>query len=373
MRKMFLMFCFVFLAVILVFGYADAITGVCSNCHTMHNSQGGLAMDVDGAGPNERLLRAGCVSCHSGPSDDKNLITNAPIVKHDTAPTGQGGGFTNAGGDFAWVAVGDANDKKGHSVEGVIGYVDSSNTPPGFDQLATDGLVFDSKTLNVTGGAGWEGEQLTCAGTFGCHGTRDGRDFAGLKGAHHNNTGGTNTSASSPSNVGDSFRFLAGIKGLENSGWNWNESDSSHNEYYGVDSPGSRQYTGGTYISDTGSMSFLCAECHGEFHADIANDADGGSPWRRHPTDIALPIDGEYAAYTSYSVEAPVARTSVPTAEAGSSSTVTPGTDIVMCLSCHRAHGSPEDYLLRWSYDDMVAGDTSKSGGCFTCHTNKND
>ncbi|HIC92409.1 MAG TPA: hypothetical protein EYP21_10200 [Syntrophaceae bacterium] len=57
----------------------------------------------------------------------------------------------------------------------------------------------------------------------------------------------------------------------------------------------------------------------------------------------------------------------------GPSQTVTPGTDQVMCLSCHRAHGSPYADMLRWNYSHMIAGDTTKSGGCFTCHTQKND
>ena len=363
MKKVFMMMCFVFLALTLVVSYADAITGVCSNCHTMHNSQGGEPEDGDG--PNERLLRAGCVACHSGESGQKNATTNAPIVNHTAAVTGQGGSSTNAGGDFYWVANG--SDIKGHSVEGIVA-IDATNTPPGFDQAATATLSFDDKTLQVTGGAGWGSEQLTCAGTFGCHGTRDGRDFAGLKGAHHNNTGGTATVATNPTTVGNSYRFLAGIKGLENSNWNWGETDSAHNEYYGVNAPTNRQYDSGSTYVNTDTASFLCAECHGSFHTDIANNADGGSPWRRHPTDIALPSEGEYAGYDTYSVEAPVARPSVYTE---SSATVTPGTDVVMCLSCHRAHGSPEDYLLRWTYDDMQAGG-SNSGGCFTCHTDKN-
>jgi len=49
------------------------------------------------------------------------------------------------------------------------------------------------------------------------------------------------------------------------------------------------------------------------------------------------------------------------------------GTDLVMCLSCHKPHGSPYSDMLRWDYSEMIAGDDSKSGGCFTCHTQKND
>ena len=89
------------------------------------------------------------------------------------------------------------------------------------------------------------------------------------------------------------------------------------------------------------------------------------SPWIRHPTDIALPSTGEYGGYdpvNNYSVEAPVAwlDPANPT-RAGA---------VVMCLSCHRAHGSPYPDMLRWDYNAMVAGGGG-SGGCFTCHTQK--
>ncbi|MGB9716198.1 MAG: cytochrome c3 family protein [Thermodesulfovibrionales bacterium] len=44
-----------------------------------------------------------------------------------------------------------------------------------------------------------------------------------------------------------------------------------------------------------------------------------------------------------------------------------------MCLSCHRAHGSPYADILRWNYDEMRTGSyTTTDSGCFTCHTGKN-
>jgi predicted CXXCH cytochrome family protein len=74
-------------------------------------------------------------------------------------------------------------------------------------------------------------------------------------------------------------------------------------------------------------------------------------------------------------VEAPIARPVVPE---NSSSTVTPNDDttengaIVMCLSCHRAHGSDQPDLLRWAYAGMQAGTGTADTGCFVCHTTKN-
>ncbi len=390
MRKKLLTMFFVFLSVVLVYGYAGAITGVCSNCHTMHNSQDGA--DVDAAGPNKRLLSASCVACHKeDTSGGQTNSFNAPIVWHTTDPTGQGDGKTLAGGDFYWVVNAATNpDRKGHNVENVIteDAVLASN-PPGWDQTATTGLTFDGKTLQLTGGAGWAGERLTCAGTFGCHGTRDARDLGGLQGAHHNNLNLTATEANAvnTTDVGSSFRFLADIYGLEDANWNWNENTGTqHNEYFGANSTASRNYdAGATTYTNKNTVSFLCAECHGNFHSKVADDAAYayGDPWRRHPTDIVLPDsspDTEYELYNttdgltigSYSVEAPVARGAVPSSASNTVNIDTSSTGaIVMCLSCHRAHGSDEDDLLRWDYTTMIAGGAN-TGGCFTCHTEKN-
>ncbi|NWF52050.1 MAG: cytochrome c3 family protein, partial [Nitrospirae bacterium] len=190
----------------------------------------------------------------------------------------------------------------------------------------------------------------------------------------HGNTGLTATQAENATTVGGSYRFLGGINGLEHVNWNYNETASSHNEYYGVN--------GNSGYANKRTISYSCAQCHGVFHSVLG----APSPWLRHPTDIMLPSSSEYQNYnpdglptgsgavpgnTDYSIEAPVAR---PSVLSSSSKDVTPGTDaIVMCLSCHRAHGSPQADILRWNYDEMRTGDyTDVDSGCFTCHTGKN-
>ncbi len=122
-------------------------------------------------------------------------------------------------------------------------------------------------------------------------------------------------------------------------------------------------------------MSQYCATCHGNFHTLETVRPDGigtvaSSPFIRHPTDLALPSTGEYAAYTSYDFHTPIARTTgVPSS---SSATVTPGQDAVMCLSCHVSHASDYPSMLRWDYDTMIAGGGGAANtGCFTCHSTK--
>ncbi len=373
---------------------AMAITGQCSNCHTMHNSQDGSAvvqtyavgtpgsegppvvdptpgaLNTKVATPQQYLLNADCIACHTGNTATAKNSFDAPIVLHTTNPTGQGYQKTLAGGDFSWVASATGDDSTGHNVVG-ISLEDAAigKTPPGWDYNATPGQNSDGR---ITGGNNttWT-SQLTCAGTFGCHGAHnEDSPFSAIKKSHHSNTGLSKTQANGASTVGASFRFLSGINGLEDENWEWDATESVHNEYYGVN--GNSTYTTKTTIS------YLCAQCHGIYHSAIDDDvpSGGGSPWLRHPTDVDLPNDtyGEYNYYNpdnanKYSVEAPIARPTVP---ATPSSTVAPGTDIVMCLSCHRAHGSDQPDLLRWAYSGMKAGTGNDDTGCFTCHTAKN-
>ncbi len=104
------------------------------------------------------------------------------------------------------------------------------------------------------------------------------------------------------------------------------------------------------------------------------------SPWFRHPTGVVLPNRGEYSKYNPeisppeglggiriYNPDAPVGRQSLlvePSKE------VKLGEDMVICLSCHVAHGSPYDSILRWDYDKIFAHEGGKDG-CLICHTAK--
>jgi hypothetical protein len=131
------------------------------------------------------------------------------------------------------------------------------------------------------------------------------------------------------------------------------------------------------------SMSGFCATCHGSFHSQgdgdnsylYAADALGSNngvsgAFLRHPSDYVIPDAGEYAAATTWTLSAPVARPTVLGAPDGS---VTPGTDMVMCLSCHKAHASEYDYMLRFDYTEQQAGNAGAGlgEGCLACHTTK--
>ena len=119
------------------------------------------------------------------------------------------------------------------------------------------------------------------------------------------------------------------------------------------------------------SMSGFCATCHGNFHSSGSENGTSGA-FLRHPSDFVIPTTAglEYEDYTVYNVTALVARPDL--AGIGATADVEAG-DMVMCLSCHMAHGSENTYLLRFDYDLMVAGSSGAADGtgCLACHTNK--
>ncbi len=335
-------------------------SGTCSNCHTMHNSQNGSS--VTGGAPNDYLLIT-CIACHTGSTGWVNS-SGAPIIMHTSDPGGQGGNKTLAGGDYYWVATGYGEDNtKGHNVDGITGSEDQNIgfEPPGWDPNATPGFLNDGQIAD----GNWGSNRLTCAGKYGCHGNHvNDSPFESIRGAHHSNVGGQLTG---PTTIGNSYRFLGGIEGYEDNDWQWTENSIDHNEYKGVNDVDGRRYdTGSTQYNDKSTISYLCAECHGNFHSRISNDDTGVGPWRRHPTDVALPAGGEYIAYTTFDPAVPVGRASIPGSSGDGMSDA-----IVICLSCHRAHGSDQPDLLRFNYDNMISG-SSNTGGCFTCHSSKN-
>jgi len=338
-------------------------TGPCVNCHTMHNSQGGTAMATYGGetGPNSFLTRGSCIGCHAQGTGNKieNIGGNEiPQVYHNDG-TGD-----LAAGNFGYIdgKKGTASDAHGHNVIDLFG----ANSDDVLD-AAPGVYMVHAEFLSDT--------YLTCAGTNGCHGSRQdasGTGIGAIKGAHHGNVDGQLTTADT---IANSYRFLLGTKGLENTTDKWQNKDAtSHNEYYGKTTPttydcsSNQCHASGPAKPLNGTITDFCGTCHPDFHGTGNIGGDTSSPFTRHPTDIVLKASGEYAAYTTYSVEAPVGRTTVPDVASG---TVVPGTDVVTCLSCHAAHGTNYPDMLRWDYSGMIAGSGSNTSGCFVCHTTK--
>ncbi|WP_303723023.1 cytochrome c3 family protein [Malonomonas rubra] len=348
------------------------MNGSCVECHTMHNSQGGLSMRFDsteltGAAA---LLRAGsCTGCHADATRNTNIDTSAgpdytliPQVDGQFYTEPGTTGNTLAGGTFHFVA----NDKTtGHNIVDLseFGHAVDLTSPPGYDVT-----IAQSVGLPTTWGA------LTCAGVNGCHGEHSDAfnqplsKFGAISGAHHESDATIDGTT-----VGKSYRFLKGVLGVEDDDWE-GDADADHNVYHGVD----RLAAGANEVDSGATISSLCGQCHGKFHSSENNNVGEGvmsNPWLRHPTDIDMMMlagTSEYAAY-EYDMQAPVAANLTVTVMTTSAVDSDYQQKIVTCVSCHRAHGSPYEDLLRWSYAGMDAGTAGATAGtgCFLCHTSK--
>lgn len=345
------------------------IQGICSDCHTMHNSQNGSSMNFDdSATANTALLRTSCLGCHAQGGTTALVAIGddeIPQVMHTDS-------IDLAAGNFAFITGmkgSGADDNKGHNLAELTGSdATVAILPGGIQQSFHEDMIVNTSNL-------------TCAGTNGCHGYRyapvDLPD--GITGGHHSNVDGKLDVADK---IGNSYRFLTGVMGLEDSDWQYTSSSSDHNEYLGMTEPiklgcssdATSCHSGLGVKAPNGTISQYCATCHGNFHTIQTNVSSGigpdaSSPFIRHPTDILLPNEGEYALYTSYQTNVPVARGSVPDA---ASATVVPGSDVVTCLSCHMSHASNYPDMLRWDYaNGCNANETNSSCGCFSCHTAK--
>jgi len=348
----------------------------------MHNYQNGTI--VVSGGPYRALTKGNCAMCHTGSNEGLGSTTHVPHVEssagepayrfNGTVISGSGTNYTLAGGSFYWREGNCGNGSDTNTGDVCVHDVDffSSEgpyTPPGYDPN------------NYGRPQNWN-KQLTCAGNYGCHGKFDPNNstlddpFAAISGAHHKNVRRDNGTAE-PNDVYDSYRFLYGIKGTEDDNWEYDYDSTSHNGYYAVDLYG--QSVSSPDVN-SGSINYLCGECHGQFHWN-STTGSYGSPWLRHPTDIDMNhyigtnkeyqnYPGPFDANGTYFPDVPVG-----TDDGSVVSTVwSSGKAIVLCISCHRAHGSPYADLLRWPYDACTCGNSTNSTtqcGCFACHTTK--
>jgi predicted CXXCH cytochrome family protein len=322
---------------------ADArVKGRCKDCHSMHAST-----------PFPVLTKGGCVGCHGqAPDGTQNIITigkaRIPQVLHHM----KNGDL--ASGNFYYVADGYNPDySKGHNVLGISQpeSIPTMHIPPGF--------IGDVVIPGGKGPVDWpEEKQLTCSGTWGCHGNRTIENpFISIYSAHH-----ADDRIIDASTVGKSYRFLYGIKGKEHQDWEYLATIDNHNGY-----------KGDITYSTMDTMSYLCGECHARFHPhpNLGGATGISTLFIAHPADVSFSTvhggytGSEYQEYVTYSLDSPVAFSNPTGGER-----VVNVDSIVMCLSCHRSHASPYPDALRWDYSKITTSDLTKEG-CLICHTRK--
>jgi hypothetical protein len=310
-----------------------------------------------GTPPYEMLLRDTCVGCHMATDAGtwKDPYTDAPIVFNTSAPNygasiGTGPKQGLAGGNFYWVADGGENDDaKGHNVWGISGQDATLTRGPGGGFCA--GSCHYSLAISPSDTTPINPEDVPKNGCQGCH----------VFTKHHKDDG--------------CYRFLYykynpndvsyAVRGQEDPEWERNPTSTTHNTYIGADNPTDFHF----WLSDGGgNISAFCYPCHQAFEAPTSTGIGTSEPWFRHPSDMVIPSTGEYAAYTTYDPIAPVGRPDGNFPDPPSQ--VRPGTDRVICMSCHRAHGSPYFKILRWDYKGWP--ENAQPSGCGICHSKKN-
>ena len=345
------------------------VTGECSNCHTMHNSDGGEPMAYefsDGSfsprdTPYEQLLKSDCVGCHTATgSGSTGNVPEAPIVYNTSEPTygdhhDDGKNIGLAAGNFYYTtaASGASGESRGHSLT-CVDFVDNTDTPAG---------------------------QRTSCGTNDCHhptGTT-GLQAHGCEACHlpaHHKHGASTAIVDSEDGY---YRFLGpiraadggsddhvrGVRGYEDDDWQKTFGNSDHNEY-----------SGEADTADYHSISSHCG-CHYESTGPIECKAfQVKADPLYHKANLVLPsLQTKWDGYREvsegiageYSPMLPIARSDIATGAYPSAVVGYGANDALMCLTCHRAHASPYDNMLRWD-NTLTLGDQGPYYGCIGCH-----
>lgn len=305
MKKTFFVVLLAVMALVLVNGVSNAaITGTCGNCHTMHNSQDGTNVTLENDGvtltstPRDYLLIGGCVYCH---------------VESGAGKTAAGGG---------WNVADDNSFPSGYfnTADGTAHVTQEVSTALGSVESFYTTITPGGATAPVAGS-----DELTCAGTTGCHMRTPGT-------YHHMATGAP-------------FRFLSGVTGLE--------AELSQATF---------EVTGNHNVYRSDEMNTFCATCHMDFHG-TANTGTG--PFVRHPTDNNVTDDGVTDVVDDAMLQNnPWGFTDTTGLSISVAYDETGGK--VMCVSCHRAHGSANLDNLRFDYAAQSAG--TAGSGCQGCH-----
>jgi hypothetical protein len=361
----------------------------CNGCHTMHGSVPELVDDGETgqvlgppyyqAGP--YLLKASdqssaCLNCHSGPTLSGYHVLTFPLPAAGAAPVN----FT-PGGDFAWLQKSYVWEVRTRTFQ------DDKGERKGHNVVAADfGLLADT-TLTVAPGGTYPRESLHCSSCHDPHGKyrvlEDGSIVDGKTTSKPIIGSGSYQTSKTPTTWGavGAYRILAGAGyepksttgypfantvpvAVARATYNVVESDTVINRVaYGT------------------GMSEWCANCHAGIHLNEAYVS--GQPGLRHPAgnDAKLPdfVIANYGSYvksgdlsgalaTSYNTLTPfeegtsdLAALKALQATVSNKAGPVAGSANVSCMTCHRAHATGFEAMLRFplSADYMTAADAA--------------
>ncbi|PLY01278.1 MAG: hypothetical protein C0622_07575 [Desulfuromonas sp.] len=290
----------------------------CDGCHSMHNSPDNPV--AAGATPNDLLLKGSdasstCLNCHAGSGG-----------YHISSAIGNN---VNQGGDFFWVTSSAVHDV---NVRGNIITFDPDNK--GHNVVAVDyGMLADGTNTNAPGSSG-----TIDVDTFGCNSCHD---------PHGQVDGGTGNDTAAISGSG-SYGAAAPVDGSILGNYRL-LGDAGYGDIT-ADAPVARANgSSGTTVDYGSGMSNWCLSCH-----DTYDDFN-----YMHPVNELVPLAyNSYVASGDFTGDVTTAYDALVPFERGETdgsaldNTSTAGVDgvddVVMCLSCHRAHASAFDNSLRW-------------------------
>jgi hypothetical protein len=305
----------------------------CDACHSMH-----ATTIASGATANSVLLKGSdasstCLNCHES-TDGKGYHISSP----DGSATGQGG-------DFYWM--------KNDYTATIRGTVNTSHAAThGHSIVATDfGFAADSDNLTAPGGS-YDATKLGCTSCHDAHGQVNGGTKNGS--LPISASGSTSTADAEAGSILGNYRLLGDAVYLAGG------VDDQHAFTNGAPVAVGRNITGASYNAqvDYGSgMSEWCANCHGDFlgAADnmhpAGNGVDLGSYVGNYNSYVAT---GDFTGTQDIAYDAlvPFERGTALRSELNPQSTVGPNANSnVMCLTCHRAHGSAFEHGTRWDME----------------------
>jgi hypothetical protein len=346
-----------------VFAFHDGGVAQCEGCHTMHNSSGGTAMTTNGTAigtANAYLLQgqdasSTCLNCHQGDTADGSvefLISTSDSALPAGSPPLQltpGGDFGWLKKDYTWAGGESKGEHHGHNIVALdYGYSPDttlSNAPGGSTNYPANKLGCMSchdphgrYRILSTGVQGTTGKPIRGSGSYGAE--PDATTAVGV----YRLLGGTGYY---PESVGAAYAFLPAAilyqapYAVSPTDYNRSEASSDTRVAYGK-------------FTDT-----FCVNCHDLFHSTFASGLV-------HPVGQTL-SSTERVNYNKYvksgdmSGDVTTAYLSlVPFQEDNTTNLATllgqttkttgaSGAEKVTCLSCHRAHASGFDSMLRFS------------------------